>query len=143
MTITVEDLQKRIPLKPQAILRAAKKILRHEKVKTADLSIVIVPDSRIKLLNKKYLNEVHPTDVLSFDFLSEERNPKQISGEVIISADTAVRNARIYHTSVHQEVLLYVVHGILHLLCYDDHDGEDIRKMRGKEEVLMKYINKT
>ena len=157
MNITVENQQKRIPLKPQTILLAAKKILRHEKVKTVDLSIVFVLDSKIKSLNKKYLQENYPTDVLSFDFKSvphdsclagrnhEARvtgNESRINGEIIISADTALRNARTYQTSPGQEVLLYVIHGILHLLGYDDHSPDDIQEMRRKEADLMSFLKR-
>ena len=183
MNITVENQQKRIPLKPQIILLAAKKILRHEKVKTVDLSIVFVLDSKIKSLNKKYLQENHPTDVLSFDFKSVTRgnhdrrvlrqilnyrlknqnllstsgeptnklklveprvtsNESRINGEIIISADTAVRNARAYQTSPQQEILLYVIHGILHLLGYDDHSPDDIQEMRRKEAELMSVLKR-
>ena len=151
MNITVENHQKRIPLKPQTILLAAKKILRHEKVKTVDLSIVFVLDSKIKSLNKKYLQENHPTDVLSFDFKSVTRgnheprvtnNESRINGEIIISADTALRNARAYQTSPQQEILLYVIHGILHLLGYDDHSPDDIQEMRRKEEELMSFLKR-
>ena len=157
MNITVENQQKRIPLKPQTILLAAKKILRHEKVKTVDLSIVFVLDSKIKSLNKKYLQENHPTDVLSFDFKSVSRasclegrnhqqrgtsNESRINGEIIISADTAVRNARAYQTSPQQEILLYVIHGILHLLGCDDHSPSDIQEMRRKEAELMSFLKR-
>ena len=157
MNITVENHQKRIPLKPQSILLAAKKILRHEKVKTVDLSIVFVLDSKIKSLNKKYLQENHPTDVLSFDLKSVPCAPclagrnhdrratsseSRINGEIIISADTALRNARTYQTSPQQEILLYVIHGILHLLGYDDHSPIDIQEMRRKEAELMSVLKK-
>ena len=164
--ITAVNLQKRIPLKPQVILKAAKTILRHEGIKRAELSIVFVTDARIKSLNKKYLNQNNPTDVLAFNFLRHsdpaavkrgknlkvrrsfaslrmtEVHAPQISGEIIISVDTAVKHAQIYHTTPHREILLYVVHGILHLLDYDDHRDADIRKMRRKEQILMNVISK-
>ena len=171
--ITVVNLQKRIPLKIQPILKAARIILRHEGIRAGELSIVFVTDSRIKSLNKKYLNENHPTDVLSFPnalvgnpdetmagpptkitALAGSRyggtfggdnfgiSPKQISGEIIISTETAVKNARVYHTTPRREILLYVVHGILHLLGYDDQRASDIRKMRRKEQALLNLISK-
>lgn len=136
--ITVVNLQKRIPLKIQSILKAAQAVLSHEGIKAAQLSIVFVNDPRMKFLNKKYLNENHPTDVLSFDF-SRHSDP---AGEIIISTDTAIKNAKIYKTTPQREILLYVVHGILHLLGYDDHSDSDIRKMRRKEELLMSLISK-
>ena len=140
--ITVVNLQKRIPLQIQSILKAAQTILHHEGIRAGELSIVFVTDSRIKSLNKKYLNEDHPTDVLSFGNDNFGINSKQVSGEIIISTDTAVKNARIYHVTPHREILLYVAHGILHLLGYDDQRDSDTRQMRRKEQTLMNLISK-
>ena len=141
--ITVVNLQKRIPLKIQPILKAAQTILRHEGIRAGELSIVFVTDSRIKSLSKKYLQEDHLTDVLPFG--SDKFGisfKQQVSGEIVISTDTAVKNARIYHATPHREILLYVVHGILHLLGHDDQRDSDIRKMRRKEQSLMNLISK-
>jgi len=116
--------------------------LRHEAIERAELSIVFVTDARIKSLNEKYLNQNNPTDVLAFNFLTSKKNARQISGEIVISVDTAVKHAQIYHTTPYREMLLYVVHGILHLLGYDDHRDSGIRKMRCKEQALMHLISK-
>ena len=145
--IIAVNLQKRIPLKIQPILKAAQTILRHEGIRTGELSIVFVTDSRIKSLNKKYLNEDHPTDVLSFPTKTFGGDnfgisSKKFLGEIVVSTDTAVKNAGIYHTTPHREILLYVVHGILHLLGYDDQRDSDIRKIRRKEQILMNLISK-
>ena len=156
--ISVVNLQKRIPLKIQPILKAAQTILRHEGIRAGELSIVFVTDSRIKSLNKKYLKENYQTDVLSFPNALVGNPDKamigpptgktfggdnfEVSGEIIISTDTALKNARIYHVTPHREILLYVVHGILHLLGYDDRRACDIQKMRRKEQTLMNLISK-
>ena len=79
---------------------------------------------------------------MAFNFLTSKKNARQISGEIVISTDTAVKHAQIYHTTPYREILLYIVHGILHLLGYDDHNDSDIRKMRRKEQILMNVISK-
>lgn len=61
-------------------------------------------------------------------------------GQIVISADTAARQARVYRTSLEREIILYVIHGILHLLGYDDHRPQDIQKMRDKERQLLEYV---
>jgi len=137
--ITIKNLQKRTPISPSKIKQAVKKILRLERVKTANLSIVFVTDRKIKALNKKYLKREHATDVLAFD-LREKPAPKTITGEIIISADTAVKNSRTFKTSIKKELLLYLAHGILHLLGFDDHKKKDIVRIRKKEEQLLKAI---
>ena len=142
ISITVVDLQKRIPLKTSSIIKAAQTVLKQERIKAAQLSIVFVSDSRIRFLNKKYLNEDHATDVLSFPTKTFGGDNFEVSGEIVISTDTAFKNAKIYRVTPSREILLYVVHGILHLLGYDDHRTSDIQKMRRKEQTLMNLIPK-
>ncbi len=90
-------------------------------------------------LNKKYLKHHYTTDILTFN-LSDNKN--KLVGEIIISTDEALKNAKIYKTLPRQEIILYVVHGILHLLGYDDHSPSDIKKMRAKEQELLEYVKK-
>ena len=137
--ITIRNLSKRTQIKPSQIVRAARKILKLERVRRADLSIVFVTDRKIRVLNKKYLKRDHATDVLAFD-LREKISPKNIVGEIVISDDTAFRNARLFKTTAKKELLLYVVHGILHLLGFNDHGRKDIARMRKREQRLLKLI---
>lgn len=145
--ITIENLQKRISLNPTRTIRTIKKILEFEGVKGDALSFVFVSDRKIKSLNHQFLKRDHPTDVLAFDLTGVtrlKRRPKgrirKINGEVIISTDTVIRNAKIFGTRPHQELNLCIVHGILHLLGYDDHKASDVKRMRRRERVLLNLI---
>jgi len=153
MEITVENQQKKIRLSPAKISRIAKTILRHEGVLQATLSIVFVTSQKIRALNKKYLKRAYATDVLAFDLRDTidtigdrplRRSLRGLSpiviGDVIISTDAVKKNAHIYKTTQNKELILYVIHGILHLLGYDDHSVRDIDKMRKKEEQLLEYL---
>lgn len=83
-----------------------------------------------------------PTDVLAFD-LSQTKSlmaRKQIFGEIVISVDTAKRNAQIFNTNFNYELTLYLVHGILHLLGFDDRSKDKRKLMRRKEQELLKGI---
>ena len=80
---------------------------------------------------------MYATDVLAFD-LSEDKN--YLAGDIVISVDAAVANATAYGTSVPQELALYIIHGILHLLGYDDHKKNDVQKMRREEKKLLSFI---
>ena len=93
------------------------------------LSIVFVGTRRMRAINKKYLNHDYATDVLTFDF---GRN----SGEIIICPQVACVQARAHQTSAGSEIILYVVHGFLHLAGFDDHKPQDILKMRRMEKEL-------
>ncbi|MCK4882238.1 MAG: rRNA maturation RNase YbeY [Candidatus Omnitrophica bacterium] len=124
-------------------------ILRHEGVGLASLSIVFVSRQRIKALNKKFLGRDYTTDVLAFDFTEGNgtlrrapagRAIKQITGDIIISTDAALKNARVFGTGLSEELALYVIHGILHLLGFDDHKKPDVEKMRRKEQQLLVFL---
>jgi len=109
--------------------------------------VAFVSDRKIRSLNKKYLNHDYATDVLSFDLRSSfsvpfprGRGRRFLIGEIVVSTDTAVKNAAIYGTSVKREIILYLIHGILHLLGYDDHTPQEIQTMRRKEAQLLAFL---
>ena len=78
-----------------------------------------------------------PTDVLSFN-LSDKLKSKQLSADIVVCADVAKTNAKIYKTSTTHELELYAIHGVLHLLGYDDHTLRQTKQMRNKESI---YVN--
>lgn len=143
MDILIENQQKIIPLNTAILRKIVQKILRHEKITRAALSFVFVTDANIRSLHKKYLGLNSATDVLTFD-LSEQRpagnRVKSLEGDVVISVATACKNAKSFKTSPHYEIVLYIAHGILHLLGYDDHSPKDIKKIRAKEQELMALV---
>jgi probable rRNA maturation factor len=94
------------------------------------LGIVLVDDATIAKLNSQYHAMSGPTDVLSFDYGEGQ-------GELIISVECAIRQARRFRTTPERELALYVVHGILHLHGYDDQTPNDRRRMRTVERRLM------
>lgn len=79
------------------------------------------------------------TDVLTFDW-KEKASAFDIDGEIIISVQTAKRNALEYDASVHGEILLYMIHGILHLCGFNDKSLSDVKRMRDKEKQLMALL---
>ena len=98
----------------------------------AEITLCLVNDPKIRGLNLKYLGEDIPTDVLAFD----------ATGDIVISTDTAIRNAAIYKTSPVYETYLYVVHGVLHLLGYDDRNPKGRKLMDNKAKTILKnYVH--
>jgi len=87
----------------------------------------------MRAVNKKYLGHDYVTDVITFDLGGG-------SGEIIICPQVAGVNAREYKNSTEHEIILYVIHGILHLAGYDDHSPQDIHQMRLMENKLLKNI---
>lgn len=137
--MAVESLQKKVPIKLSHIARIARTILEYEGVQEASLSIVFVSSPKIRSLNRQYLRRDYVTDVLAFD-LRDCNRPGQVSGDIAICVDVALKNAATYQTSCARELVLYVAHGILHLLGFDDHSPRDIRAMRKKEQEILNYL---
>ena len=124
------------------ITAAVRSVLEAHHVMTGEISVAIVDDARIQHLNRTHLNHDFPTDVLSF--LYESQRPKgmdrKIDGELVVSADTARRVGREYGLAEHDELLLYVVHGTLHLVGFDDDTDEARLHMRNQERQHMRQL---
>ncbi len=122
-------------MSPRELRRGAKTILQHMENTEAELSLALVDDGKIQELNHRYRGQDKPTDVLSFP-LQDHLCPTLL-GEVVISLDTAKRQAERRRIPLAEEVQTLLIHGILHLLGYD-HEisrAEAIR-MRKKEREL-------
>jgi probable rRNA maturation factor len=114
-------------------------VLADAKCEAATVSIAIVDDPTIHRLNRQFLEHDYPTDVLSFA-LSE---PPRLEGEIVASIDTAVREAAAAGWSAAEELLLYVVHGALHIVGHDDHDSDDAAAMRAAEQSVLARLGVT
>ena len=108
------------------------KILADHDWRTGEISIAIVDDEKIHELNREYLQHDYETDVLSFVFDSDEA-ARSLSGEIIVSADTAATMAKEHQVEPLDELLLYVIHGTLHLAGHDDKEESKRLEMRDAE----------
>jgi probable rRNA maturation factor len=110
-----------------------------EGIASAELSLVLTDDEEIHRLNRAWLQHDYPTDVISF-LLNDGESPageRRIEGELILSVDTAARAAADEGWSLEAEVLLYLVHGLLHLCGYDDGSDADRAIMRKRERDIL------
>ncbi|MGD0336380.1 MAG: rRNA maturation RNase YbeY [Candidatus Omnitrophota bacterium] len=138
MEIIIRNLQKKIPVRKTKIKKALLKLLSKEGPKlNAQIWVSFVTDTAIKALNAQFLNKNCATDVLAFD-LSDTYATGYLVGDIVVSADTALRNARVFNTKPSYELNLYAVHGLLHLLGYGDHTRKEKQLMRRKEKI---YVN--
>jgi len=139
--VAIKNLQKRIPINPKRIIKTVLKILSLEGIKkSGEITICFVNDRRIKELNLKYLGKNNPTDVIAFD-IAGPNSQNKIFADIVISTDRAIDNAGAFHTTPLFELYLYVIHGVLHILGYDDKTKKDRLIMRQKEESLLKILN--
>ena len=106
----------------------------------SEVSIVIVGDEEITRLNRQYLRRNRPTNVIAFPMASGDPAalPSHLLGDVVISAETAKRQAEAAGRETGEEILFLMIHGVLHLLGYDhEKNAEERRKMEAKERELL------
>jgi probable rRNA maturation factor len=103
------------------------------------ISVALVDDTAIALLHERYLADPRATDVMSFDLRDDPRDD-ELEGEIVISAKTAARQARALGLRADQEVLRYVVHGVLHLLGHDDKTASQRSQMRRREDAVLSQL---
>lgn len=139
MNITIKNLQNKLTIQPARIKKLINHILKGERVKESGyINICFVNNSLIKKFNIKFLKTSSSTDVLAFN-LNNEKKSKILLADIMISTDTAINNARKFKTTSDYELMLYVAHGILHILGYDDHTKTQMKRMRKKEA---EYVNR-
>ena len=116
-----------------AVCQVVGRILCDAEYRNGSISIAVVDDSTIHELNVRYLEHDYPTDVLSF-VLDSDRNRNWIEGEVVVSGDTARAVASEYGWDPHSELMLYIIHGSLHLIGMDD-SSEVLRSQMQEAET--------
>jgi probable rRNA maturation factor len=119
---------------------AALKILSDLGCTSSELSVVIVGDRTMRILNRDYLQKDRPTNVISFSMQEGEfaaLHP-ELLGDIVISADTAAREAAEGEITFEERLVFLLLHGILHLTGYDhERSGEqEARRMEAKEQEM-------
>ena len=109
------------------------------------LSFEIIDDELIADLNKKWLNKIGPTDVLSFPMIAENDSyidmPIIELGDLFISIDTAQKQSKEFNNSLKEEMIWLASHGFLHLLGWDHRDSNELDKMLFLQEYLISKLN--
>ena len=126
----------------EALESAAARALDAEGQPASELSIVFTDDAAIQRLNRDYRGVDEPTDVLSFaqsegDAFARPETALPHVGDVIISIETAARQAAEYGVSPDEEISHLLVHGVLHLLGYDHETPDDAATMREREDAIL------
>ena len=101
--------------------------------KIGDVNIIFCSDNYILDINIRYLQHDYFTDIITFDYCED----KILSGDLFISIDSVQENAKEYGSDFEEELHRVIVHGILHLIGYDDHTPEDQKIMRSKEDYYL------
>ena len=113
--------------------RWLKMVAESEIKRVGDISIIFCSDNYILDVNVKYLQHDYFTDIITFEYCEGEK----LSGDLFISIDSVRENARYYGSEFEDELNRVIVHGLLHLIGYDDHTEEDQKIMRSKEDYYL------
>ena len=114
-------------------LRAAHRLLQ---TRLTELSVALVGDRRMSELHQQFMNVSGPTDVLTFPLDLDVRG-RPLAGEVIVCVPEARRQAKARKVPVERELLLYALHGMLHLCGYDDRTDASFRAMHRTEDEIL------
>ena len=110
--------------------------------RSSELSIALVDDAEIAELNREHREKTGPTDVLSFSLLEGDFREHRgvLLGDVVISLETAARQAADRHRSLAEEVSKLLIHGVLHLIGHDHEQDDEARTMQVEERRLWREI---
>ncbi len=135
--ILIANEQSTLVVDEAKLVAAVRSVLEQSSYQSAMVSVAVVDDPTIHAINRQYLEHDYPTDVLSFVL---EDDGRQLQGELVVSADTAASNAVDYGWSAADELLLYLVHGSLHLVGHRDKEPAEIAAMRQAEAAHLKQL---
>lgn len=113
-----------------------KSVISNEKKEVSALNYIFCSDEYLLEINREYLDHDFYTDIISFPLKSDP-----IEGDIFISVERVLENAKEYQVESNQELHRVMVHGLLHFLGYDDHEEKDILQMREKEDFYLKEWN--
>ena len=107
----------------------------------SELSVALVDDEEIRSLNQAWRNKNRPTDVLSFSLIEGDDLGGRggLMGDVVISVETAARQARECHRGLDEEVARLVIHGLLHIVGFDHEEDDEARAMRREQRRLWSW----
>jgi probable rRNA maturation factor len=145
MNLHIQNNQRKIKIDKRKIRGTVLKTLKILDCTDKEISLSFVDDTKIKQLNKQYLGKDRATNVLSFSFQGDEYgniNP-QILGDIVISVETAQKDASQGNLTIAQEIDFLIIHGLLHLLGYNHENTtkKETNKMRKKERELFNLVN--
>lgn len=156
--IKIKNNQRKIGLNKKGVRALAKRVLEIKGIKQVELSILFASKHLIRKLNKRFRKIDLPTDVLAFGMHKQKKYKSQVSqshsfqdsqkngpvleilGDLVICPEIAAGSAKIHHTSKEQEINLYLIHGLLHLLGYTDTSTRKRCLMEKEQDRILKKI---
>ena len=107
--------------------------IKFHKQLPGDLNFIFTSNERLRLMNREYLNHNYFTDVITFDYTDLDLT----AGDIFISMDQVKQNAEFYRVGLEEELRRVMIHGVLHLMGFNDSSSAEIRSMREKENEAL------
>jgi probable rRNA maturation factor len=150
MPLRIENRQRVLKLDTPGVRRLVGLILDDHDFRGSDLTVVFARDGAVRELNAAYRDVDRTTDVLAFAMLDgeppgEDGDPEELErvlGDVVISVDRAVDQAKRYGITPEREIMKLVAHGVLHLLGHDHPNPRERAKMRSLENRYLRALSK-
>ena len=113
-----------------------KTVIQLENKRLGDINVIVLGDEELLKLNKKFLKHDYLTDVITFNY----NNNEVISGDIYISIDRIKENAKLLKDNPETEFYRVIVHGLLHLLGYNDKTSDQKEQIRSKEDSYLQIL---
>lgn len=142
MLVNIFDQQSTLKISPDQVRQLVCKVIEIKEEDWDELNIHFVDTKTISELHEQFFDDPSPTDCISFpiDCRDAPNLINRILGEIFICPETAIQYAAEHQTNALEETTLYIVHGLLHLLGFDDLQATERRKMRLEEARLMQIL---
>ena len=143
MIIHITNSQKNLQFSLASLRKMIPFLLKNLNIHTDELSLNFVSKKKMGIVHEEFFSDPSPTDCMSFpiDPPSESRDSHHVLGEIFVCPQIAVEYALEHNLDPHKELTLYIIHGILHLIGYDDIKEDDRQKMREAEEHCLSILS--
>ncbi len=112
--------------------------IENEKYTVGDINFIYCSDEYLLKINKQYLEHDFFTDVITFDYCEDSI----VSGDIFMSLERIIENSKIYSDSIKKELLRIIIHGVLHLVGFNDKTNNEKLEMTKKENFYLELFNK-
>jgi len=143
-TIIIANRQRTKKINLRLLKQITKVLLAELKINGAELGINLVAAREMTLINETFLRHEGATDVITFDYGNGAHGVARptLRGELLVCVNEAILQARPFNTDWQSEIVRYIIHGVLHLLGHDDLKSNLRRKMKRRENRLVRLLSK-
>ncbi len=144
VTLSVVNHCRGLRVDRKLLAKAVRLIGREYGINSGQIELAIFGDKEMASLHKKHLGKQTVTDVICFDLAQDEQTKAVQTGQLqvclALGGEVARKQAKLNKTSINKELALYVVHGLLHVLGYDDTNFDNSERMHQREDELLEQL---